>query len=37
MTAPDNFALVVPGIYRSSYPQRMHHDYLGSIGLKSIM
>lgn len=34
---PFNFALVVPGVYRSSYPQTEHHQYLKSLGLKTII
>lgn len=34
---PDNLAVVVPGIYRSSYPQTEHHEYLKRLGLKTII
>jgi hypothetical protein len=34
---PLNFGIVVPGIYRSGYPQTEDHDYLRSLGLKTIV
>ena len=35
--APPNFAEVVPGIYRSSFPKVDHFGFLESLGLKSIL
>ena len=35
--APPNFAEVVPGIYRSSFPKGDHFDFLESLGLKSVL
>ncbi|KAI4600475.1 hypothetical protein KJ359_000830 [Pestalotiopsis sp. 9143b] len=37
MGAPQNFALVVPGVYRSSYPQLHDLTYLKSLKLKTIV
>ncbi|KAH8821203.1 tyrosine phosphatase family-domain-containing protein [Xylogone sp. PMI_703] len=34
---PANFGPVLPGIYRSSYPQPEHFDFLRTLGLKSII
>ncbi|GAA5988313.1 hypothetical protein JCM11641_006659 [Rhodosporidiobolus odoratus] len=36
-TPPDNFAMVNPGLYRSSYPRRANFSFLKSLGLKSVM
>lgn len=35
--APVNFGAVMPGIYRSSYPQPEHYSYLSTLGLKTII
>ncbi|BGP14089.1 hypothetical protein JCM10213_002384 [Rhodosporidiobolus nylandii] len=32
-----NFALVVPGVYRSGHPQKSNFSHLDTLGLKSIM
>jgi tyrosine-protein phosphatase SIW14 len=35
---PVNFGTVIPGLfYRSGYPQTEDHEYLKSLGLKTIM
>jgi hypothetical protein len=34
---PLNFGLVVPGVYRSSYPQAQDYDYLRGLKLKTIV
>jgi protein tyrosine/serine phosphatase len=34
---PENFAIVGPGIYRSSYPQHGHFQTLADLGLKTII
>jgi len=31
------FGEVIPGVYRSSYPRREHHDHLRGLGLKTIL
>jgi tyrosine-protein phosphatase SIW14 len=36
-TYPTNFGVVVPGVYRSSYPEPRHYDSLKGLGLKTIM
>lgn len=35
--APANFAVVAPGIYRSSYPSDPHYTKLADLGLKTIV
>jgi tyrosine-protein phosphatase SIW14 len=35
--APQNFGLVIPGVYRSSYPQAEDFDYLQGLKLKMIV
>ncbi|KAI1851710.1 hypothetical protein JX265_010944 [Neoarthrinium moseri] len=37
LTLPKNFAAVVPGIYRSSYPQSQDYAYLQGLNLKTIV
>ncbi len=34
---PFLFGEVIPGVYRSSYPHREHHDQLRGLGLKTIL
>ncbi|GAA6008622.1 hypothetical protein JCM11491_003372 [Sporobolomyces phaffii] len=34
---PENFAIVVPGIFRSSFPRRKNFAFLKSLGLKSVL
>jgi tyrosine-protein phosphatase SIW14 len=34
---PVNFGTVIPGFYRSGYPQMEDYEYLGSLGLKTIV
>lgn len=34
---PDNFGIVIPGIYRSSYPKGEDFEYIKSLGLKTIV
>lgn len=34
---PANFGVVVPGVYRSSYPEPQNYDSLQGLGLKTIM
>lgn len=34
---PKNFGIIIPGIYRSSYPQEADYPYLEKLGLKTIM
>ncbi|GAA5826279.1 hypothetical protein JCM11251_007238 [Rhodosporidiobolus azoricus] len=34
---PENFAMVSPGLYRSSFPRRANFSFLRSLGLKSVM
>ncbi|RFU25432.1 Protein-serine-threonine phosphatase/Protein-tyrosine-phosphatase/4-nitrophenylphosphatase, partial [Scytalidium lignicola] len=34
---PANFGLVLPGVYRSSYPQKEDFEFLRTLGLKSIV
>lgn len=34
---PPNFGIVVPGVYRSSYPQPQAYGFLQDLGLKTIM
>jgi hypothetical protein len=34
---PVNFGTVMPGFYRSGYPQTEDHEYLKSLGLKTIV
>ncbi|TPX17097.1 uncharacterized protein E0L32_003215 [Thyridium curvatum] len=34
---PINFGMVVPGVYRSSYPQAQDYDFIRSLKLKSIV
>jgi tyrosine-protein phosphatase SIW14 len=37
MAQPHNFGLVIPGVYRSSYPQAPDFAYLQGLKLKTIM
>lgn len=37
VSPPGNFAEVVPGLYRSSFPHEKHFPYLRSLGLKTIL
>lgn len=37
MGQPTNFGTVVPGVYRSSYPQEADYPFLQKLGLKTIM
>ncbi|KID96688.1 tyrosine phosphatase, partial [Metarhizium majus ARSEF 297] len=34
---PVNFGVVFPGVYRSSYPKPEGYDFLGSLGLKTVV
>ncbi|TWU73881.1 hypothetical protein ED733_002302 [Metarhizium rileyi] len=34
---PTNFGVVVPGLYRSSYPKPENYDFLASLGLKTVV
>lgn len=34
---PDNFAMVCPGVYRSSFPSSKHFEFLRTIGLKTVL
>jgi hypothetical protein len=34
---PENFAIVVPGIFRSSFPRSKNFGFLKSLGLKSVL
>ena len=34
---PANFDEVVPGIYRSSFPKMRNFEFLGTLGLKTIL
>jgi len=34
---PLNFAMVVPGLFRSGYPNKRNHAFLRKLGLKSIL
>ena len=34
---PLNFAMVADGIYRSGYPSKKNHQFLKTLGLKSIL
>lgn len=34
---PTNFGTVVPGVYRSSYPQEADYPFIQKLGLKTIM
>ncbi|GAA5894823.1 protein-tyrosine phosphatase Siw14 family protein [Sporobolomyces salmoneus] len=34
---PENFAIVVPGIFRSSFPRKKNFGFLKSLGLKSVL
>lgn len=34
---PINFALVVPGVYRSGHPNKKNYSFLRTLGLKGIM
>ncbi|EGG06721.1 uncharacterized protein MELLADRAFT_77769 [Melampsora larici-populina 98AG31] len=34
---PPNFGLVAPGIYRSSFPNHLHFEFLKTLGLKSVL
>lgn len=34
---PKNFGEVIPGIYRSSYPQEADYPFIQKLGLKTIM
>ena len=34
---PANFDEVVPGIYRSSFPKMGNFEFLGTLGLKTIL
>ncbi len=36
-TRPANFGVVVPDIYRSSFPQSEHYSFVGRLKLKTIM
>lgn len=37
LIAPDNFAMVSPGIYRSSFPKKKNFPFLKSLNLKIIL
>ena len=34
---PDNFAMVCPDIYRSSFPSKKHYPFLQSLGLRTVL
>jgi len=37
LLAPDNFAMVEPGVYRSAFPRSKNIGFLKSLGLKSVV
>jgi len=37
LVPPDNFALVFPGVYRSSFPKRKNFDFLRKLNLKTVL
>ena len=37
VTPPNNFALVFPGVYRSSFPKRKNFDFLKRLKLKTVL
>ena len=37
LTPPDNFAMVLPFIYRSGMPKSKHHAFLKHLGLRSLL
>lgn len=37
LTAPENFSMVVNGIYRSSFPRAENFEFLKTIKLKSVL
>lgn len=37
MCVPDNLGIIWPGLYRSSFPGPEHWEYLGGLGLKTIV
>lgn len=37
ISPPPNFAEVVPGLYRSSFPREKHFAFIRSLGLKSVL
>ena len=34
---PENFAMVYPSVYRSSFPSKKHYPFLRSLGLKTVL
>lgn len=34
---PLNFAMVMPGIYRSGYPKEVNHSFLGTLNLRTLI
>jgi hypothetical protein len=34
---PTNFGVVIPGVYRSSYPKPQNYDFLRNLGLKTVV
>lgn len=34
---PVNFGTVIPGVYRSGYPQTEDYEYLKTLGLKTVL
>ena len=34
---PANFGIVIPGVYRSSFPQTPDHDFIETLGLKTMV
>ena len=37
LVAPENFAMVFPGVYRSGFPKKRHFPFLKKIGVKTIL
>jgi hypothetical protein len=37
MSEPANFGVVVPGVYRSAYPQSTAYEFLADLNLKTIV
>lgn len=37
LQVPDNFAMVYPDVYRSSFPNKKHYAFLKNLGLKTVL
>ena len=37
LVAPENFAMVFPGVYRSGFPKKRHFPFLRKIGVRTIL